>query len=304
MMARAFLIVSLLACAAGVPAAAQHLSTTLNESVFTVPVTVKDIRGRSVSGPMTVTQFKPAGAGPFPLAILLHGRGPDRAATPRYRYTAAAAWLVARGFAVLVPTRLGYGLSGASDPSMDPEGAGMCGRRQYGPALDAAATGVLHLIVHAHQLPFVDQQRVVIIGQSYGGATAIALAAKRIEGVVGVLNFAGGSGGDPDKRPGAPCDADKMSVTYAGFGATSRVPTLWVYTANDKWMGVEAPQRWFAAFKEAGGNGEFLAMPAFGDDGHALFGKGIDIWRPAADRFLDTLGFASPAAQLTLKASP
>lgn len=285
------LLAILLACAA-MPASAQALSQALNESVFTVPVSVLDLRGHPVSGPMTVTQFKPAGAGPFPLAILLHGRGPDRAAIPRFRYTAAARWLLARGFAVLVPTRLGYGLS---DPSIDPEGAGRCGQRRYTPALEAAASSTVQLIDYARQLSFIDARHTLIIGQSYGGATAIALAAKRVDGVVGVINFAGGSGGDPDKRPGAPCDADKLSLTFAHYGESSRVPTLWVYTANDKWMGVDAPQRWFATFKHAGGVGQFLAMPAFGDDGHALFGKGIAIWRPDADRFLDTLGFAQRA---------
>ncbi|WP_236905426.1 hypothetical protein [Collimonas arenae] len=46
-------------------AAAQGLAQDLNESVIKLPVTVKNLYGRSVTGNVTVTQFKPAGAGRF-----------------------------------------------------------------------------------------------------------------------------------------------------------------------------------------------------------------------------------------------
>ena len=292
---RAFLFVSLLATAASMPAMAQSQAGALDESVFTVPTSVKDVYGRAVSGPTTVTQFKPAGAGPFPLAVLLHGRG-DRAATARFRYQEAAAWLVARGFAVLVPTRLGYG---QSDNGSDPEDAGVCGHKNFAPAFEAAAAGTVAVIDRARRLPFIDARRIVVLGQSYGGVTAIALAARNTEGVVGVVNFSGGAGGDPDKRPGAPCDAMQLASVFAGYGAATQVPTLWLYTANDRSMGNSAPSRWYAAFKDAGGGGEFVSLPAVGDDGHMLFTKGFAAWRPQADRFLNSLGFAQasmPAA--------
>lgn len=288
MMLRAFLVVALLCCCAGVPAMAQSPAGALDETVFTVPTAVKDVYGRAISGPTTVTQFKPAGAGPFPLAIVLHGRG-DRAATARFRYQEAAAWLVARGFVVLVPTRLGYG---QSDHGGDPEDAGVCGRKNFAPAFEAAAAGTSAVIEHARTLPFVDARRIVVLGQSYGGVSAIALAARKIDGVVGVVNFSGGAGGDPDKRPGSPCDAAQLAGVFGAYGAASRVPTLWLYTANDKSMGSSAPARWFAAYKDAGGVGEFLPLPAVGDDGHMLFTKGFAVWRPHAERFLNSLGFA------------
>ena len=52
---------------------------------------------------------------------------------------------------------------------------------------------------------------------------------------------------------------------------------------------------WFAAYPPMrGGVGEFLPLPAVGDDGHMLFTKGFAVWRPHADKFLEGVGFAVP----------
>src|SRR5215468_7511681 len=77
-----------------------------NESVMRVPVE---------SASIDVTVFKPRGAGPFPIAVLSHGspRSPgERRADGRQRLVAQAERFVGMGFAVLVPTRRGYGESG------------------------------------------------------------------------------------------------------------------------------------------------------------------------------------------------
>src|SRR5476651_1909401 len=57
--------------------------------------------------------FRPLGDGPFPLALIAHATTQNvlrRAQMPQPEYRALAAWLVARGFAVLVPERPGHGL--------------------------------------------------------------------------------------------------------------------------------------------------------------------------------------------------
>lgn len=289
------IILTMLAALASVPAQAQEpLAADLNESVFKLSTTVQSRSNRSLSGEMTVTQYKPTGDGPFPIAVLLHGRGPDRSVPARRRYEQAARYFVQRGFAVWVPTRLGYGESSAR---FDPEASGDCHGKQYAPGFEAAATSTLDLLRHARAQRFADPSRVVILGQSYGGMTSIALAAKQPEGVTAIINFAGGSGGNPDIRPGTPCEPDALRALYAGYGKTARLPTLWVYTANDRYFSNGFPEQWFAAFKESGGIGEFHALPPFGADGHGLFGSGFRIWRPIVDDFLRRQGYTIPRSE-------
>ena len=274
-------------------AEAPELVAALNETVFKLPVSVHDWHGKTISGDMVVTQYTPAGAGPFPIAVLIHGRAIDRTEVKRFRYLDAASYFVRRGFAVWVPTRLGYGDSGSAD---DPEASGGCTDKSYLPGFDAAAAATLAVIDYAKQQSFADSKRVLVLGQSFGGATAIDVAARQPAGLFAAINFAGGAGGDPAKHAGQPCQADRLQATYAGFGATARVPTLWIYTQNDQWMGATEPQRWFEAYSKAGGTGRFIALPAFGDDGHMLFSRGFGLWRPLVDDFLAQQGFAAPVS--------
>jgi dienelactone hydrolase len=288
-------LLSLLVFACVAAYAQEKLATDINESVFKLPVSVKDMYGKVVTRDMAVTQYKPDGDGPFPIAVLLHGRSAtDRSLPARQRYSQAARYFVRRGFAVWVPTRIGYGESGL-DP--DPEYSGTCDRKSYPPGYEAAATAALNVITYAKAQPFADPARIVILGQSYGGATSIALAAKNPPGVLGTINFAGGGGGDPVNKTYEPCRPDLLRHMFGTYGKTARIPTLWVYTENDKYFGPSYPKTWHAEFARNGGTGEFKAMPAFGDDGHALFGHGFPLWRPLVDNFLTRLGFAIPRTE-------
>jgi hypothetical protein len=59
--------------------------------------------------------FRPPGDGPFRLALIAHDSTQNalrRAQMPQPEYRALAGWLVARGFAVLVPERPGHGATG------------------------------------------------------------------------------------------------------------------------------------------------------------------------------------------------
>src|SRR5262245_13985368 len=61
--------------------------------------------------------FRPPGEGPFPLAVIAHATTQNvlrRAQMPQPEYRALAVFLVARGFAVLVPERPGHGATGGN----------------------------------------------------------------------------------------------------------------------------------------------------------------------------------------------
>jgi dienelactone hydrolase len=130
-----------------------------------------------------------------------------------------------------------------------------------------------------------------VIGQSFGGATAVAVAALNPSGVVAAINFAGGGGGNPKTQPGRPCGPHRLETMFRDYGATAKLPMLWVYTENDKYFGPTYPKEWFEAFRAAGGQGEFVQFPPHGEDGHSLFTAFPAVWRPAVVEFLRKRGF-------------
>ena len=67
---------------------------------------------------------------------------------------------------------------------------------------------------------YVSKDRTLVMGQSFGGATAITLAALNPEGVQAAINFAGGGGGNPKtqpQRPRAPQLLERMSRGERGL---------------------------------------------------------------------------------------
>lgn len=84
---------------------------------------------------------------------------------------------------------------------------------------------------------------------------------------------------------------------FADYGKTARVPMLWVYTENDLYWGSELPKEWFSSYKANGGVGEFVLFPPNGKDGHSLFSRAPDVWRPRVAEFLNANGFPNVKGQ-------
>ena len=287
--------------AASVTGSPPRLANDIREAVIRVPVSVENHLGRRIDAELIVTTFRPAGPGPFPLAVLNHGRPvseQDRAAMKRQRLEGAARFFVRKGFAVAVPTRIGYGeLAGAGDP----ESSVRCDAPRYETAAAAAAAQVAAVVRHMQSAADIDASRVVLAGQSLGGFATMAATGERLPGVVAAIDFAGGHGGNPDTHTGEPCRPDELARRFADFGRRAAqgghpVPTLWVFTENDRFIAPRYQERWSAAYREAGGLAQTRLMPAFGEDGHQLFAKGNDVWQPVVDEFLKPLGFPIPGA--------
>lgn len=263
----------------------------LVEEVVSMPVTVKDSYGKSVSHNVVVTLFREDTVKPpYLAAVIGHGRSGEasrRASMGRYRPEPAVKLLAPLGFIVAVPTRIGYGATEGPDI----EYSGPCNNRNYPPVFAAAADQLEAALALLRQRPDVSRDRGIVIGQSVGGATAIALAARNPRGVQVVLNFAGGAGGDPVRTPQQPCATVNMKRAFAGYGSTARIPTLWLYTENDMYFGPRYPREWFEAFRDAGGVGEFVLYPPHGSDGHLLFNASPETWRPKVIDFLRANGF-------------
>lgn len=120
---RRLILVSLLLCSLAVRAA-------LVEEVTKLPVSVRDRSGTEHRHEITLTVFRDDARATAPFLILNHGRPGSAAAMVRFgraRYAANSAYFVKRGFAVFVPTRIGYGVTGGADV----EESGVCGRRYF-----------------------------------------------------------------------------------------------------------------------------------------------------------------------------
>lgn len=274
----------------GLLLAAQPAAAWLDEAVVELPVVVVDAKGRKVSHAIKVTVFRDNAIAKSPFLILNHGRAvkaEERANLGRARYADNARYFVGKGFAVFVPTRIGYGVTGGPDV----EDSGACARKNYPPVYEAAAQQTLAVLEHARTRPYVDAARGLVVGQSFGGTTAIAIAARNAPGVAGAVNFAGGGGGNPIDRPANPCRPELLARLFAGYGKTARLPTLWLYSENDRYFGKEHPRAWFDAFAAAGGKGEFVQLPAHGKDGHGSFTSNTGAWKPAFEAFLRGHGF-------------
>ena len=119
--------------------------------------------------------FRPPGAGPFRLAVIAAclprktGCGTRNAAA---RYAALAAWLVARGFAVLVPERPGHGATGGKYL----EDQGGCDEANYSRAGHVTAASIAAALDFLREQSFIRRDRAVILGHSAGAWGALALA--------------------------------------------------------------------------------------------------------------------------------
>jgi len=284
------LVILLAALCGSVAAAEPPPAADLREEQLRLPVTVQDLFGRRETRTITVTTFRPPGDGPFPLLVLNHGRATQdrRAGQGRQRFEPQARYLVSLGFAVFVPTRVGYG---DTYGDFDPEYAGDCPAMRPGPASVAAADQVLATVELARSLPWVDASRWVVMGVSLGGLTTLAVASRNPPGLVAAVNFAGGHGGRPDTHPASSCSPAALSSLWLRQGATAALPTLWLYWANDRYWGADWPQRWAQAWKDGGGKVEFHSLPEAGADGHQGFIMQMDQWVPRVEAYLARAGF-------------
>ena len=279
------------ACALASPLDANR-DASLREAVHRVPVT-------GVDASIVVTSFRPSGDGPFPWIVLSHGTATTAEANRaigRYRPLPPVREWVRRGYAVLAPVRRGYGASGGERFG---DSYGGCGRPDFRRAGEGGALDLLATIAWAKSQRDLDAKHWLLVGQSAGGFASIYTASKRPDGLVAVLAFAPGRGGDPDRRPGEPCASDRMAELFASIAPWITVPVLWFYAENDEFVGPRVQKLWFESFRAAGGRGELVVASAFPERrGHGLFpsSAGTPLWTAAVAKFFSAQGLALPFA--------
>lgn len=250
------------------------LDYRMNEHIVHVPA------GSQQQAMLETTVFQPNGPGPFPLIIINHGKDPGRPSLqPRDRFYHMATAFVERGYAVMVPMRQGFSKSTGRyrDHGCDMTANG------YSQAEDIRDT-----LAFARQQSWVDKDRIVIAGQSYGGLATIAVGTQELPGVRGLINYAGGLRDDSDR-----CAWRSALVSaFAEYGSKAKLPSLWMYGQNDSLFGPELAQRMHAAFEQAGGRARLVEFPAFKRDAHGMLASrdGEKVWLADTEKFLNEIG--------------
>ena len=225
---------------------------------------------------------KEAGGGRRPVAIITHGQNRD--AVAREQLTAQG-WLrparefARRGYLAVVVVRRGFGKSEGKQP-FNLRGC----RDGFGAVLNEQADDIEAAIENIKTRHDADPQNMVIVGASVGGAVVLDVSARRIEGIRAAINLSGGV------RPvdNTVCDIEDLLPVFAKLGETSRIPTLWLYAANDSFFSPTLVRRLHEAFVASGGLTEFHMFEPIGNDGHNLLfnREGVTHSLPAIDGFL------------------
>ncbi|WP_433691539.1 dienelactone hydrolase family protein [Herbaspirillum seropedicae] len=230
--------------------------------------------------PLETTIYRPPGDGPFPLLIMNHGKSPGKPAFQgRNRSVVMATEFVRRGYAVILPMRKGFSKSGGQyiDGGCNIAGNG-----------EAQADDVQAVLDYARQQAWVDPSRIIVMGQSHGGLTTMALGARNPAGVKALLNFAGGL-----RLDAFTCNW-KVSLVdaFADYGSRTHIPSLWFYGANDSYFGPDLVERMFAAYTKTGAPAKLVAFGPFKADAHGMSGSrdGIPIWWPPTEALLKEVG--------------
>ncbi|MCI0434366.1 MAG: alpha/beta fold hydrolase [Gemmatimonadetes bacterium] len=236
--------------------------------------------------------FRPAGAGPHPAVLFLHGSGQDytrevAAVGPQY---AEAGWLT------FVPFRRGQGLSAgrgeAIVPRMDREGEarGQEARMKLMTELlqSEQMDDVLAGLEDLKRRTEVDSLRIAIAGNSFGGILAV-FAAARAPGIRAAIASAPAAltwAGAPELR-----DALREAARNA------RVPVFFFQAQNDR--DLTPTEELAGEMRRAGRPVIRRIYPAFGAteaEGHSFGYFGGETWGPDVFAFLRG-AFASTAVR-------
>ena len=228
------------------------------------------------------------GTDKLPVALIAHGAS---AGGPRMlQINSISGWvdnLAQRGWLAVGVMRRGFGKSEGELV----ENSGTCTAPASSDYLNRQTDDLQAALGAIAKRPDADMSRVLLIGQSTGGATVMALAARLPSRVTAVVNGAGGLANNGGHfQLNTDCSAYESDVVwnFARFGTTAHMPTLWLYAENDGFFRPGLVSRMKSAYTASGGKAELVFLPPFGSDGHTIFfaNDGPARLLPHLDQFL------------------
>lgn len=264
------------------------------------PVRIKTIISDPQSLSLEALVVRPDRQGRFPLMMISHGTPgniDDVVKMTPYSFEEIAIDFARRGWAVVIVMRQGYGQSDGQ--TIDgPEGP--CKDVDYYGIANFTASGITEALDFLKQEPWVDPTRIVLLGHSAGGFGVTALAADNPKGVVGIIDFAGGRGGNGKDIV---CQPQQLVEAARVLGQTAKVPSLWLYSENDHFFSPELARSMFDAYTQNQAPAQLLILPPSGKDGHQLLFNSRDLWQAPVIKFLDSLNLPTKI-EITLPLRP
>lgn len=226
---------------------------------------------------------RPEGAtGRLPLAIITHGRNSSSLSMGDLRaprYATLARDLARRGWLAAVVMRRGAGQADGPLPSLT-----SCPAPDIASSLEDDADDIAGALRALQARPDVDGQRVILLGESAGGATAMALMRRKPPGLRGVVNVAGGLNLEGCRERGQ----DALVGAMADWQGPGAVPQLWIYARNDELFPPPLVARMRKAALDAGADVRFIDLPELKPRGHMAFlhGQARHLWLREMDASL------------------
>ena len=214
---------------------------------------------------------------------------PPRDFPPR----AVLRFFISRGYTVVAPFRRGRGESTGKYVEECSAFTGQCtnadqfalterGLREA--LLDTNA--VIDQLVLGGLVP--RDSKILLAGHSRGGFLSLALAAERPSLAKGVLNFAGGWLAVTDNL--SPREnlqrTEEQTVRLSRAAKQARMPTVWIYAVRDPLYKEGVPAELVRAWREAGGQAEFVNITEHSlPNAHLVPSEGA-LWERPMDAFL------------------
>jgi len=234
--------------------------------------------------------FKPAGGGPFPLAVVNHGSTGSGDDPSIFTSTWTKPWLAnvltERGWMVAFVQRRGRGQSdGLYDEGFDEDRnlGYTCDAEISLAGADRAIEDVAAAIEVLRNRSDINSDPILMAGVSRGGALSIAYSGRYPKQIKGVINYVGGWMGDGCSN------AEKINQTLFKSGAAFPGKSIWLYGEDDVFYSMSHSRKNFEAFSESGGQGSFHQLTVGGENnGHWLISV-PPLWESLVANYLDEL---------------
>ncbi len=262
--------------------AAQQGQRTLTPAMTEYRQTAETVYYQSGQYKLPGYLYKPEGQGPFPAVMWNHGSEKEPRAQPEL-----ARFYTQHGFVFFAPIRHGHGntdgpyIVDVQTEIREKEKDADVSRREQVKQHDIYNADVVAALTWLKDQPFVDRERIVVTGVSYGGIQTLITAEKGL-GVKAFVPFA----------PGAMSFANPAVRERMEQAAKNcKTPMLLLQAKNDYSTG---PSDLLAPLlKEKGDTSHSSVYPAFGhtnQHGHGAFATwslGIEQWGGEVLEFID-----------------